>query len=184
MNNLCYKSLKLIQNKTGEYMKTTGIVRRIDDLGRIVIPKEIRKNLNIHLGESLEIFIDDNKNLIIKKRRTLEDIKNFINSMLRKITLTINRTIIIFDYDGILNSTDKNLFNGEFKGILEKYLLNDKNNDIIVLDKEYYFIKENLIVNSDKLGMVMFLSGEDNFSELDKSYLAILKLFIENYVEE
>ena len=39
-------------------MKTTGVVRRIDDLGRIVVPKEIRKNLRIHDGESLEIFVD------------------------------------------------------------------------------------------------------------------------------
>ena len=40
-------------------MKTTGVVRRIDDLGRIVIPKEIRRNLRIRDGESLEIFVED-----------------------------------------------------------------------------------------------------------------------------
>ena len=39
-------------------MKATGVVRRIDDLGRIVIPKEIRRNLRIRDGESLEIFVD------------------------------------------------------------------------------------------------------------------------------
>ena len=40
-------------------MKATGVVRRIDELGRIVIPKEIRKTLRIKEGENLEIFIDD-----------------------------------------------------------------------------------------------------------------------------
>lgn len=40
-------------------MKATGIVRRVDDLGRIVIPKEIRRNLGIHEGEALEIYIED-----------------------------------------------------------------------------------------------------------------------------
>lgn len=41
-------------------MKTTGIVRRVDDLGRIVIPKEIRRALHIKEGDPLEIYIDDN----------------------------------------------------------------------------------------------------------------------------
>ena len=47
-------------------MKSTGIIRRIDDLGRVVIPKEIRKNLNIKENDSLEIFIDG-ENIILKK---------------------------------------------------------------------------------------------------------------------
>ena len=47
-------------------MKTTGVVRRIDDLGRIVIPKEIRRTLRIHDGESLEIFVD-NEIITLKK---------------------------------------------------------------------------------------------------------------------
>lgn len=41
-------------------MKPTGIVRRIDDLGRIVIPKEIRRNLGLREGEAMEIFLEDN----------------------------------------------------------------------------------------------------------------------------
>ena len=41
-------------------MKTTGIVRRVDDLGRIVIPKEIRRTLHIKEGDPLEIYVDDN----------------------------------------------------------------------------------------------------------------------------
>ena len=47
-------------------MKTTGIIRRIDELGRIVIPKEIRKNLRIKNGESLEIYLE-NDSIILKK---------------------------------------------------------------------------------------------------------------------
>lgn len=47
-------------------MKTTGIIRRIDDLGRIVIPKELRRNLRIQNGDSLEIFVDLNS-IVLKK---------------------------------------------------------------------------------------------------------------------
>ena len=47
-------------------MKATGIVRRIDELGRVVIPKEIRKTLNIQEGDALEIFLDSENGLILK----------------------------------------------------------------------------------------------------------------------
>lgn len=48
-------------------MKATGIVRKIDDLGRVVIPKEIRKNLRIREGDSLEIYIENSGDIILKK---------------------------------------------------------------------------------------------------------------------
>lgn len=48
-------------------MKSTGMVRRIDDIGRIVIPKELRKLLNLEEGQPMELFIDNEKNIILKK---------------------------------------------------------------------------------------------------------------------
>ena len=50
-------------------MKATGIVRRIDDLGRIVIPKEIRRTMRIYEGDPLEIFFDTDHNIVLKKYR-------------------------------------------------------------------------------------------------------------------
>lgn len=60
--------IKRQRNKNGgmNYMRRTGIVRRIDDLGRIVIPKEVRKTLRIKEGEPMEIFIEDD-GVIFKK---------------------------------------------------------------------------------------------------------------------
>ena len=52
-------------------MKDTGIVRRIDELGRIVIPKEIRKNLRINTGDNVEIYMDENNKIVLKKYSTL-----------------------------------------------------------------------------------------------------------------
>ena len=54
-------------------MKNLGMVRRSDDLGRIVIPKKIRKQLNIEEGDPLEFWLDDNNNLVLKK--TIDKIK-------------------------------------------------------------------------------------------------------------
>lgn len=48
-------------------MKATGIVRRVDDLGRVVIPKEIRRTLNIREGDPLEIFLDENNGVVFRK---------------------------------------------------------------------------------------------------------------------
>lgn len=48
-------------------MKPTGMIRRVDDLGRVVIPKEIRRTCLINIGDPLEIFIDENKNIIFKR---------------------------------------------------------------------------------------------------------------------
>ena len=62
-------------------MKATGIVRRIDDLGRIVIPKEIRREMRIREGEPLEIFVDRNENLVGFKKYDIE--KNYIAELKR-----------------------------------------------------------------------------------------------------
>ena len=65
-------------------MKTTGIIRRIDDLGRIVIPKELRKSLRIKNGDSLEIFVDQ-EDIILKKNHTKNGDKNEIFKKIRTI---------------------------------------------------------------------------------------------------
>ena len=54
-------------------MKMLGIVRRIDDIGRIVIPKDVRKMLKIEEGQPMEFFIDDKNNLILKKYNPMEE---------------------------------------------------------------------------------------------------------------
>ena len=56
-------------------MKTTGVIRRIDELGRIVIPKEIRKSLRIKNGESLEVYLDGDS-IILKKFSQIESLES------------------------------------------------------------------------------------------------------------
>lgn len=69
-------------------MKATGIIRRIDDLGRVVIPKEIRRTMKIREGDPLEIYTDNNGTVIFKKYRVeddpvemLEDIRTVLETM-------------------------------------------------------------------------------------------------------
>lgn len=62
-------------------MRTTGIIRRIDDLGRVVIPKEIRKEMRIREGDPLEIFVDKNEGLVCFQKYDTE--KNYFAELKR-----------------------------------------------------------------------------------------------------
>lgn len=62
-------------------MRATGIVRRVDDLGRVVIPKEIRRELRIREGDPLEIFVDKNEGLVCFQRYDIE--KNYLAELKR-----------------------------------------------------------------------------------------------------
>ena len=64
-------------------MKATGIVRRIDDLGRVVIPKEIRRTMHIREGDPLEIFTDKEGGVIFKKYSPLGELSSFAEMCIR-----------------------------------------------------------------------------------------------------
>lgn len=82
-------------------MKTTGIIRRIDELGRIVIPKEIRKNLRIKNGESLEIYLE-NDSIILKKYSQIESLKNVSIDYVEAFNQIIKHNIIVTDRDKVI----------------------------------------------------------------------------------
>ncbi len=86
-------------------MKSTGIVRRLDDLGRIVIPKEIRNSLKFMEGDALELFVENN-NLILKKYDNSDEIAkncaNWVNNNTENIisvSMVNNTTICVFNTD-------------------------------------------------------------------------------------
>ena len=79
-------------------MKLAGIVRRIDELGRIVIPKEIRKTLHIKNGENLEIFIQ-NDNIILKKYSELGNLQELSDTITKSLNYLLKENILITDTD-------------------------------------------------------------------------------------
>ena len=82
-------------------MKATGIIRRIDDLGRIVIPKEIRKNLRIKEGENLEIFVQ-NEEIILRKYSMMNKISDLALELTDAIYTFMKHSIFITDTDQIV----------------------------------------------------------------------------------
>ena len=84
-------------------MKATGIVRRIDELGRIVVPKEIRRTLRIREGDPLEIFTDKEGGVILKKYSPIRELTNFASEYSDSLQLTIGNIILICDRDNIIS---------------------------------------------------------------------------------
>ena len=82
-------------------MSTTGIIRRIDELGRIVIPKEIRKNLRIKNGDNLEILVDG-ENITLKKYSQIENLESIANMYAESFYQVLKYNVIITDTDKIV----------------------------------------------------------------------------------
>lgn len=83
-------------------MKATGIVRRIDDLGRVVIPKEIRRTLRIREGDPLEIFTDREGEVILKKYSPIGELSEFAKEYVESLHNTMDHITCIADRDSII----------------------------------------------------------------------------------
>lgn len=83
-------------------MKATGIIRRIDDLGRIVIPKEIRRTMRITEGTPLEIFTDTDNTVTLKKYSPVMELRTLAQEYAEGLSDTTNCTVCICDSDTVV----------------------------------------------------------------------------------
>lgn len=83
-------------------MKATGIVRRIDDLGRVVIPKEIRRTMKIREGEPLEIFVDREGEVILKKYSPIGELTEFAQEYADSLSEVTNHVAFVLDKDAVV----------------------------------------------------------------------------------
>ena len=174
-------------------MKSTGITRRIDDLGRIVIPKEIRKNLKIKENEVLEIFIN-NDEIILKKFSPFNDSEKILSDYIKVINDMTGNDVIITDRDKVILSSkrlEERLLNKKLSEYVNDLIENRSiflSNDmkgIEVIDNEkikqnYYFIP--FIIDSDVVGSIIMFSSK-KIDENSKSLLLIASKLLVNYIE-
>ena len=174
-------------------MKSTGITRRIDDLGRIVIPKEIRKNLKIKENEVLEIFIN-NDEIILKKFSPFNDSEKVLSDYIKVINDMTGNDVIITDRDKVILSSkrlEERLLNKKLSEYVNDLIENRSiflSNDmkgIEVIDNEkikqnYCFIP--FIIDSDVIGSIIMFSSKE-FDENSKSLLLIASKLLVNYIE-
>ena len=106
-------------------MKATGIVRRIDDLGRVVIPKEIRRTLRIREGDPLEIFTDSDGEVIFKKYSPIGEMSSFAEQYAEVLGKVSKRPILICDTDHIIAASGipkKEVLERRISSVLEEYM--------------------------------------------------------------
>lgn len=146
-------------------MNKSGITRRIDELGRIVIPKEMRINLGIRDGEPLEIFIENNT-IIIKKYSQMLNIKDISNKVCNIISDICKIDLLISDREKIIVSSNK-LKNFTNKILTEKMkILIDNRESFIsekrekIFDLEKYVIMLPIITSTDCSGLIIVFSDK------------------------
>ena len=123
-------------------MKATGIVRRIDDLGRVVIPKEIRRTLRIREGTPLEIFTDREGEIILKKYSPIGELGAFAGQYAESLAQTTGLTVCVCDRDQVIavsGGSRKELLGKNISRQLET-VIEDREN-ILVDNKEYKYIQ-------------------------------------------
>ena len=106
-------------------MKATGIVRRIDDLGRVVIPKEIRRTLRIREGDPLEIYVDRDGEVILKKYSPVNELGDFAKEYCDSLYESIGHIVLIADRDEIVavaGTAKKEFLNKGLSTLVEKIM--------------------------------------------------------------
>ena len=156
-------------------MKATGIVRRIDDLGRVVIPKEIRRTLRIREGTPLEIFTDREGDIILKKYSPIGELGAFAGQYAESLAQTTGLTVCVCDRDQVIavsGGSRKELLGKNISRQLET-VIEDREN-ILVDNKEYKYIQitdndredftgeavSPILCEGDAIGAVVILSRE------------------------
>lgn len=175
-------------------MKATGVVRRIDDLGRIVIPKEIRKSLRIREGDSLEIYTDGSDSIILKKYSHVENINNFIIQYVEAVYSSSKRDIIVTDTERIIAAAGN--FRKDLVGKKISVSLDEKiqKRSLQKFEKgENLDVTDNFIINQaavlkpisvygDIIGAAIVI-GENTTGEIERSLVEITSIFIGKYLE-
>lgn len=155
-------------------LNSNSIIRKVDDLGRIVIPKELRKKLNIKINDNIEMYIDNN-NIIIRKYSKVLNEKELsirICSLLSDLT---NYNIIITDREKVIASSTEQEIRPLFKEVIE--VLRTRS-PISLGDKYVYPI----IINSEILGTITIIGNLENKGEIKLLCDIIIKL-LENKID-
>lgn len=175
-------------------MKATGIMRRIDELGRIVIPKEIRKNLRIKEGENLEIYVE-NEIIMLKKYSVLKNLTDMATIYVEVVNSLMKENMIITDTDTIIAASGKykkKLLNKNISEELlssiqrrENLLENHKKNLKITDEElEVTYSLHTIVVEGDAVGLVLIFSEDEKIDEKIDETCLVAANFLAKYLED
>jgi AbrB family transcriptional regulator (stage V sporulation protein T) len=179
-------------------MKATGIVRRIDDLGRVVIPKEIRRTMRIREGDPLEIYTDKEGGVIFRKYSLMGDLGDFAVQMCETLNKTTGQIAVITDRDSCIavagaarrELTDRRI-SAQMENIMEGRQIYQYHSGEPALpiceDGEKYFVAAAapILSEGDVLGCVLFAGGEGQTAtgEVEYKLLQTIAGFLGKHME-
>ncbi|MDD6339983.1 MAG: stage V sporulation protein T [Butyrivibrio sp.] len=179
-------------------MRATGIVRRIDDLGRVVIPKEIRRTLRIREGDALEIFTDRDGEVILKKYSPIGELSEFAKQYAEALAQTTGNIVCITDRDQIIaiSGGKKDLLMKPISPQLERLMDGRENLLTVRGEKKFIPITQGedelvalaigpILAEGDVIGAVIIASKEANirFGELEKKLILAAAGFLGRQME-
>lgn len=177
-------------------MKATGVVRRIDELGRIVIPKEIRKTLRIREGENLEIFLDNESNIVLKKYSVINKLSDLASQITSAIYNLTKHSVLITDSSVVISTSgklkkqiiDKKISEELSDMLVKRESLGHKYNEKIkITDGEVIegtYFSAPILTNGDVVGLVMIIDDEAVVGEEDYKICQIVAQILGKYLED
>lgn len=172
-------------------MKATGVVRRIDDLGRIVLPKELRRTMRIKEGESLEIFTDGDNMIVLKKYSPFSQIDSFVKDYVDSFNQTYKQNMIVCDLDKVIYSSLDGLYDKKITNSLDS-IIKKRNTHISSKDQSLNIVdgislSKDIIIKpiniyGDVLGCVIIESNE-HITPFDESLADFSASYLSKYLE-
>ncbi len=179
-------------------MKATGIVRRIDDLGRVVIPKEIRRTMRIREGDPLEIYTSKEGEVIFKKYSLMGGVDEFAAQICETLSKTTGVSVAVTDRDSVIaaaGSARRDLIGKRISTELEQimedraiYRAQEGKRSVYVtdtLDRCCAAIAAPIISEGDALGLVLFVEneGESHVGETEYKLAQAIASFLGRHME-
>lgn len=177
-------------------MKATGIVRRIDDLGRVVIPKEIRRTMHIKEGAPLEIFTDTQGGVIFKKYSPVGELTDITDQYCEVLNRNVSMPVIICDRDHVISVSgapkrefSERRISEELEDLMENRLsfMKEGNEQFTPVEGvgHHAEVAVPIISSGDVLGAVVFLSGENTkVSQTDLKLAQVAASFLGKQMED
>lgn len=180
-------------------MKATGIVRRIDDLGRVVIPKEIRRTMRIREGDPLEIYTDNDGEVIFKKYSPIGELGAFATQYAEVLQKAGGYPVVVCDRDHVISVAGlpkKELLERRVSTALEELMENRRQyvyspsdprklHPVEGVDR-YAIVAASIVASGDVCGSIMFLAGEgsDTATDAEVKLIAVAAGFLGRQMEE
>lgn len=176
-------------------MLDTGITRKIDGMGRLVIPKELRERFNIKEDDYLEFCII-NEGLVIKKYSKLGKLQSLAQELTDTLNKYLGAEVLIAERDKVLAYSgvykekylNQNISNKLIKSIKRRESLFEKyskdleiiNNDIIMCS----YINETVVANCEEVGLICVYRTDKSVDEMDLKIVKIVSSFLTKYLED